>query len=45
MLTLFLTNIPLDKTINICIELLFKEDIVISGLNKKQIFEMLSITL
>ena len=33
------TNIPIDETRNICIELLFKENNIISVLNNKQMFE------
>ena len=40
-----LTDIPLDETINICKDLLFKEDKTVSGRNTEQIFEMLLITL
>ena len=32
------TNIPIDETRNICIELLFKENNIISVLNNKQMF-------
>ena len=39
------TNIPLVETIKICIDKLFKSDMTVSGLNKKEIFEMLSLTL
>ena len=35
------TNIPLDETINISIDLLFKEGNVVSGFSKNYIFEML----
>ena len=38
------TNVPFDKTINICVNELFKSNISIHGLNKKQITEMLSLT-
>ena len=38
-------NIPLNETINICIDLPFKEDNIVFGLNKKQMFEMLMIAL
>ena len=34
------TNIPLDETINTCTELLFKENNIVSGLNKKKMFEV-----
>ena len=33
------TNIPVDETRNVCIELLFKENNIISVLNNKQMFE------
>ena len=39
------TNVPLDGTIEICIDELFKSEMIISGLNKKEMFEMLSLTL
>ena len=39
------TNISLDETINISKELLFQKNSMVSGLNNKQMFEMLSITL
>ena len=39
------TNVPLDETIKICIDELFKSDMTVSGLNKKEMFEMLSLTL
>ena len=39
------TNVPLDETIKICIEEFFKSDITVSGLNKKEMLEMLSLTL
>ena len=38
------TNVPFDKTIIICVNELFKSNISIHGLNKKQITEMLSLT-
>ena len=38
------TNVPLEETINICINELFKSNSNIRGLNKKQITEMLSLT-
>ena len=38
------TNVPLEETINICINELFKSNSNIHGLNKKQITEMLSLT-
>ena len=39
------TNVPFGKTIKICIDELFKSEMTVSGLNKKEIFEMLSLTL
>ena len=39
------TNVPLDETIKTCIDELFKSDMTASGLNKKEMFEMLSLTL
>ena len=39
------TNVPLDETIKICIDQLFKSEMTVSGLNKKEMFEMLSLTL
>ena len=41
----FFTNVPLDETIKICINELFKSEMAVSGLNKKGMFEMLSLTL
>ena len=38
------TNVPLDETINICVNELFKSNCCIHGLNKKQSTEMLSLT-
>ena len=38
------TNVPLEKTIHICVNELFKSNSGIHGLNKKQITEMLSLT-
>ena len=38
------TKVPLEKTINICVNELFKSNSSIHGLNKKQIIEMLSLT-
>ena len=37
------TNIPLDETIKICIDEVFKSEMTVSGLNKKEMFEMLSL--
>ena len=39
------TNVPLDETIKICIDGLFKSDMTVSGLNKKEMFEIISLTL
>ena len=39
------TNVPLDESIKICIDQLFKSEITVSGLNTKEMFEMLSLTL
>ena len=38
-------NVPLDETIKICIDELFKSEMTVSGLSKKELFEMLSLTL
>ena len=38
------TNVPLEETIHICVNELFKSNSSIHGLNKKQITEMLSLT-
>ena len=38
------THVPLEKTINICVNELFKSNSSIHGLNRKQITEMLSLT-
>ena len=38
------TNVPLEETIHICVNELFKGNSSIHGLNKKQIIEMLSLT-
>ena len=38
------TNVPLEESINICINEFFKSNSSILGLNKKQITEMLSLT-
>ena len=38
------TNVPLEETINIWVNELFKSNSSIHGLNKKQITEMLSLT-
>ena len=39
------TNVLLHETIKICIDELYKSDMTASGLNKKEMFEMLSLTL
>ena len=39
------TNDLLDETIKICIDQLFKSEMTVSGLNIKEMFEMLSLTL
>ena len=39
------TNAPRDETIKICIDELFKSEMTVCQLNKKEIFEMLSLTL
>ena len=39
------TNVPLDETIKIYIDELFKSEMTVSGLNKKEMFEKLSLTL
>ena len=39
------TNFPFDETRNICFDELFKFEMTLSGLNKKEMFEMLSLTL
>ena len=38
------TNVSHDKTIEICINELFKSSQTVSGLNKQQVLEMLSLT-
>ena len=38
------TNVPLEETINICINMLFESNSSIHGLNKKQVTKMLSLT-
>ena len=40
-----LTFYPVDETIKICIDVLFKSEMTVSGLNKKDTFERLSLTL
>ena len=39
------TNVPLDESIKICIDQLFKYETTVSGPNKNEMFEMLSLTL
>ena len=39
------TNVPLDEIIKICIDELFKSEMTVPGLNKKEMFEMHSLTL
>ena len=39
------TNVPLDETIKICIDELFQSEMTVSGLNKKEMFEMISLNL
>ena len=38
------TNVPLEESINICVNELFKSNSCIRGLKKKQITEILSLT-
>ena len=38
------TNVPLNETIEICVNELFKSSQTVSGFNKQQILEMLSLT-
>ena len=38
------TNVPLDETIEICVNELFKSSQTLSCLNKQQVLEMLSLT-
>ena len=42
---LHFTNASLEETMKICIDQLFKSEMTVSGLNKKKMFEMLSLTL
>ena len=37
------TNVPLDETIEICVNELFKSSQTVSCLNKQQVLEMLSL--
>ena len=41
---LLFSNVPLDETIGICTQGLFKNESTVCGLNKKEITEMLSLT-
>ena len=45
MVSSLFTNVPLDETIKICTNELFDSEMTVSGLNKKEMFEMLSLTL
>ena len=38
------TNIPLDETINICINTVYSEQDVIRGINKEEFRNLLSLT-
>ena len=38
------TNVPLDETIEICVNELFQFSLTVSGLNKQQVLEILSLT-
>ena len=38
------TNVPLDETIEICVNKLFKSSQTVSGLNKQHVLQMLSLT-
>ena len=38
------TDVPFDETIEICVNELFKSNQTVSGLNKQQVLEMLSLT-
>ena len=42
---LHFNNASLEETMKICIDELFKSEMTVSGLNKKKMFEMLSLTL
>ena len=42
---LHFTNASLEETKKICIDELLKSEMTVSGLNKKKMFEMLSLTL
>ena len=39
------TNIPLDESFKICTDELFKSEMTVCGLNKKEMLEMLFVTL
>ena len=39
------TNVSLDETIKICIDELFKSEMTVSGINKKEMIEILSFCL
>ena len=38
------TNVPLDETMEICVNELFKSSQTVSGLNKQQVLKILSLT-
>ena len=40
----FFINVPLDETVEICVNKSFKSSQTVSGLNKQQVLEMLSLT-
>ena len=42
---LLFPNVPLDETVKICIDELLKSEMTVSGLNKRKMFEMFSLTL
>ena len=37
------TNVPIDETIEMCVKKLFKSSHTVSGLNKQQVLEILSL--
>ena len=37
------TNVPIDETIEMCVKKLFKSSNTVSGLNKQQVLEILSL--
>ena len=39
------TNLPFDETCKICFDELFKFEMTVSGFNKKEMFDVLSLTL